>query len=62
MPKWAHDTIDVAKPMAEDPLDCHRTHAQTSSIGLLSHVILDDPQMFLLVIGNLECDRAMDEE
>ena len=43
VPKWAHDIVDVAGPMARDPSNSHCTHAQTFGTGLLSHVILDDP-------------------
>ena len=43
VPKWAHDTLDVAGPMVGDPSNSRHTHAQTSGTGLLSHAILDDP-------------------
>ena len=46
MPKWAHDTLDVARPLAGDTTDARRTHSQTAGSGLLSHAILDDPQIF----------------
>ena len=48
--------------MAGDPLDSRRTHAQMSGIGLLSHAISNDPQIFSQVIGHVEWDKAMDEE
>ena len=62
MPKWAHDTIDVAGSIAGDPSDSRRTHAQTSWTGLLSYAILDDPQSFSQVTGHSKWDKDMDEE
>lgn len=48
--------------MAGDPSDSCHSHLHTFGIGLLSHVILDDPYNFSHVTGHLEWDRAMDEE
>ena len=62
MPKWACAIVDATRPMVGDPKNSRCTHAQTFGTRLLSHAILDDPQYFSQVIGNLEWDRAMDEE